>query len=171
MVEQPAHAQSPIAGGSPDGAPPAPIVVVSPRPHTLWWILTVLVAVIATALVTRRGPDGLLERALAQYVSPAGASQAGARGIFAFTGQLTSRSYGLFMVDVDSGTVWCYEIQRGVNSDVQMKLVAARSWIYDRFLEEFNVGDPIPSAVRSMVQQQQGQRQAGVVPPTTGAAP
>ncbi len=170
MLEHPAHAQSPIAGRSPDGTPPQ-VVIVSPRPHAAWWIFTVLMAIIATALVTRRGSDGLLERAAAQYVSPAGASQAGARGIFAFTGQLTSRSYGLFMVDVDSGTVWCYEIQRGVNSDVQLKLVAARSWLYDRFLEEFNVGDPIPSAVRSMVQQQQGQRQSGVLPPATGVTP
>ena len=73
---------------------------------------------------------------------------AGARGIYAFTGQLTSKSYGLFMLDVDSGTVWCYEFQRAANGEPQMKLVAARSWISDRYLEEFNVADPVPSAVQ-----------------------
>jgi len=40
-----------------------------------------------------------------------------------------------------------------------MKLVAARSWLWDRFLEEFNVSDPVPGAVRAMVEQQKSQRQ------------
>ena len=42
--------------------------------------------------------------------------------------------------------------------DLQMKLVSSRSWLYDRYLEEFNVGEPIPAAVRAMVQQQRSHR-------------
>jgi hypothetical protein len=35
-------------------------------------------------------------------------------------------------------------------------LVAARSWIFDRFLEEFNVAKPTPGEVQLMVRQQRG---------------
>jgi hypothetical protein len=158
---------------SASGEPPRVIVVTQPGRQTVWWVLTVVLAVIATALVTRRDDADWATRALGQVGS--GIPQAGARGIYAFTGQLTSKSYGLFMMDVDSGTVWCYEMQHGPNGDVQLKLVAARSWLYDRYLEEFNVADPVPSAVQAMVQQRQAaQRQGGSTGtgvPATSAAP
>ena len=47
---------------------------------------------------------------------------------------------------------------RGQSGEPQMKLVAARSWIYDRYLEEFNVAEPVPGAVRAMVEQQRSHR-------------
>jgi hypothetical protein len=62
------------------------------------------------------------------------------------------------MMDVDAGTIWCYEIDRGPHGEPQMKLVAARSWIYDRYLEEFNVAEPVPGAVRDMVEKQRSHR-------------
>jgi hypothetical protein len=135
-------------------------MVPSSRPSTTGWIIITLLAVIATALVMRWDEAAWTRAAFAQ-VAGAGAAPAGARGIYAFTGQLTGKSYGLFMMDVDSGTIWCYEFQRGLNNEPQMKLVAARSWIYDRYLEEFNVADPIPSEVKTLVQQQQSNRQSG----------
>lgn len=79
----------------------------------------------------------------------------GARGIFAFSGQLDAGSHGLFMLDVDQGTLWCYEIERaqGVRS---LRLVAARSWVYDRYLENFNVSGLEPKAVQELVAAQRG---------------
>ena len=143
------------------------VTVPSSRPSTSTWIIITLLAVIATALIMRRDDTAWMRAAFAQ--AGVGAAPVGARGIYAFTGQLTSKSYGLFMMDVDSGTVWCYEFQHGLNNEPQMKLVAARSWIYDRYLEEFNVTDPIPATVKTLVQQQQSNRQTGTS--TRPAAP
>lgn len=144
------------------------LLVPSVRRPTAWWITITLLAVIATAVIMRWDEAALTRAALAQVAGP-GATPVGARGIYAFTGQLTAKSYGLFMMDVDSGTIWCYEMQRGANGEPQMKLVAARSWIYDRYLEEFNVAEPIPSAVKTLVQQKQLNRPAGVSPAPEGA--
>lgn len=130
------------------------------RPQTALWALTIVLAVLATAMVMRWDESRLLRSALAQSAG-SGLPVGGGRGIYAFTGQLNSKSYGLFMMDVDSGTIWCYEMQRGASGEPQMKLVAARSWVYDRYLEEFNAADPIPSAVKTLVQQQQRGAAAG----------
>ena len=121
--------------------------------------MTVVLAVIATVLVTRRDDARLMKAALGQSGGIGGAGPVGARGIYAFTGQLTGKSYGVFMVDMDTGTIWCYEMAKGSNNELQMQLVAARSWIFDRYLEEFNVAEPIPAAVRAMVKQQRSHRE------------
>lgn len=146
------------------GSAPQVVVVRSQGGRTVWWLLTVVLAVIATALVTDRSGD----RSGVVLAQPSGAgSVAGARGVYAFTGQLTSQSYGLFMMDVDSATIWCYELQRGANGELQLRLVAARSWMFDRYLEEYNVAEPIPSAVQAMVEQQRVHRETirpGVAP-------
>src|SRR5438105_1752051 len=84
--------------------------------QTVWWVLTVVLAVLATALVMRQN-GSILPAAWGQAILPNQA--AGARGIYAFTGQLTAKTYGLFMMDVDSGTVWCYELQQGPNGQPQ----------------------------------------------------
>jgi hypothetical protein len=126
------------------------------------WLIAGLLAIIAVALVFGGSSGSPFNLAMAQSV-PNIAGAEGARGIYAFTGQLSARTYGLFMVDVDSGTVWCYEIQRtpgtGNKGDqTQLKLVAARSWLFDRYLEEFNTGEPIPSEVKDMIQAQRAGR-------------
>jgi len=125
--------------------------------QTVHWVIAVLLAVIATTLLLRqddRGMSGGLAMAQNQPINP----RLGARGIYAFTGQLTRNSYGLFLLDVDAGTVWCYEVGAGNDGAKQLRLVAARSWVYDRYLEEFNVTDPTPSAVESLVARQLAQQ-------------
>ena len=47
------------------------------------------------------------------------------------------------MMDVDAATIWCYEYQDEKNC---MRLAGARSWKYDRFLENYNVCDVPPDA-------------------------
>lgn len=145
---------------SDDESSPRVMVMSSPGRQTVWWVMTLVLAVIATALVMR-WDDGLLNRsALAQLGGIGGGPQAGAgaRGIYAFSGQLTGKTYGVFMLDVDTGTIWCYELSRGGNNELQMRLVAARSWVFDRYLEEFNAANPIPAAVKAMVQRQRSHR-------------
>jgi hypothetical protein len=111
-------------------------------PHTVWWVIALLLAVIATALLVRR------DTSVAWAQTPAAV---GAKGIYAFTGQLSPNSYGLFMMDVDAGTIWVYEY---VAKDNRLRLVAARSWLYDRYLEDFNCAEPTPTQVADLVEEQ-----------------
>jgi hypothetical protein len=122
------------------------------------WVIAVLLAFVAGRVWTS-GP----EPAWAQ-TSP----MVGARGVFAFTGQLDRDSFGLFMIDVDQSTLWCYEITRvdGVN---KLQLVAGRSWLYDRYLRDFNVADPSWVKVQQLVELER--RQAVADPQSPAGAP
>lgn len=126
--------------------------------QTVLWVIALLLAVIATTLVLRLD-ESSMSRSAAWAQMPTGAGRVGARGIYAFTGQVTRNSYGVFMLDVDTGTIWCYELSGATDGAKQLRLVAARSWIFDRYLEEFNVGDPTPAAVADLVEKQASQRQ------------
>jgi len=116
------------------------------------WVTAVSLAVIGFCMVMRLGEGE-------QHVLPAAfgqaSRQAGARGIFAFSGQLSEHSYGLFMVDVDAGTLWCYEYIEGQK---KFRLAGARSWIYDRYLENKDFLEPSPEAVEQLVDQQRIQK-------------
>ena len=133
--------------------------VASPA-QTVYWVIAVLLAAIATGLWVR--PDGLLAPAALAQNSP---GLAGARGIFAFTGPLTRDQYGLFMLDVDQGTIWCYAFE-SVAGASKLRLVAARTWVYDRYLQDFNCAAPDFRAVQRLVGQQRGQ--AGSATPAPG---
>ncbi len=78
----------------------------------------------------------------------------GARGTFAFSGQLTRTTYGVFLVDVDAMTMWCYEYTGGG----KLRLAAAREFTYDRYLRAFNNEDPLPEEVQQMVEQERAAR-------------
>lgn len=136
-----------------------PIPVLSP-PQTVYWVIAVLLAVIATGLWMRPGGP-LMPAALAQN-PPA---LAGARGIFAFTGPLERDQYGLFMLDVDQGTIWCYAFDN-VAGTSKLRLVAARTWVYDRYLQDFNCAAPDFRAVQRLVSQQRAQ--GGTAAPAAG---
>jgi len=162
----------PLSENRPDSEPstspstPQVIYVHTSRQQPILWLIAGLLAVIAVALIFRGGSSSPFNLALAEPPVPSHAGLEGGRGIYAFTGQLSAKSYGLFMMDADSGTIWCYEIQTGgPKGGPTLRLVAARSWIFDRYLEEYNTGDPIPSEVREMVQAQREQRVNR--PPTT----
>jgi hypothetical protein len=118
--------------------------------QTALWVIAILLASVATALWVRPG-DGPLPTALAQ-----GQALAGARGIFAFTGPLSRDQYGLFMLDVDQGTLWCYAFETAGGTS-KLRLVAARTWIYDRYLQDFNCAAPDFRMVQQLVSQQRAQ--------------
>ncbi|MCK4342194.1 MAG: hypothetical protein KAY37_10790 [Phycisphaerae bacterium] len=131
--------------GSERNTPTAPA-----QSQTVYWVIAVLLAVIATALWTRPGGK-LLPSAFAQNQP-----RAGARGVFAFTGPLDRDKYGLFMLDVDQGTIWCYGFDT-VNGVRKLRLLAGRSWIYDRYLQDFNCAEPNFREIQSLVSQQREQ--------------
>lgn len=126
-------------------------VIPSGKPgQAVQWVIAGLLAVIAVGLWVH--PDASLLRP-AQAQGPA---LAGARGVFAFTGPLDREQYGLFMLDVDQGTVWCYGFDR-VGGTRKLRLIAARTWVYDRYLQDFNCAEPSFREVQALVQQQRTQ--------------
>ncbi len=116
----------------------------------MFWVIAAALVVIATTLVVR--PDGVPVGgvALGQPVS-----SGGARGIFAFSGQMSKGAYGIYMVDIDAMTIWAYEYlpQKGC-----LRLAAARTWRYDRYLENHNICDLPPDIVEQMVEEQRQYR-------------
>ncbi len=119
--------------------------------QTVLWVIAVLLGMIASAMWTRGPAEGFLPSALAQ-----GQQGAGARGVFAFTGQIDHNRFGLFMLDVDQGTIWCYEIDKAGGTR-KLRLVAARTFIYDRYLKDFNCDNPSFRMVQKLVDQQRNQ--------------
>ena len=117
------------------------------RSQTVYWVIAVLLAAIAGGLWSR--PAGQILPAAWAQNQPL----AGARGVYAFTGQLDHNQYGLFMLDVDQGTIWCYEIDL-VDGTRKLRLIAARSWVYDRYLQDFNCAAPDFRMVQQLVAQQ-----------------
>ena len=119
-------------------------------PHPVFWVIAVALVVIATALVVR--PQGVAMDATAFGQLP---TAAGARGVFAFSGQLSKGTYGVYMVDTDAMTIWVYEYlaQKGC-----LRLAGARTWRYDRYLENHNVCDLPPDVVEKMVEEQRQYR-------------
>lgn len=112
------------------------------------WTIAFLLGVIATLLLARGGStDGGAAWAQNQPM-------VGARGIFAFTGQLDEQTYGLFMLDVDRQTVWVYAIDK-VEGTRRLRLIAARTFVYDSGLKDFNCAAPDFRAVRDLVRQQE----------------
>lgn len=126
--------------------------------QTVWWVIAVLCAFIAGSLVSR-STSGWLPAALAQ-----GQPLVGARGVYAFTGQIDNNRHGLFMLDIDAQTIWCYEIAT-VDGVRKLRLIAARSWIYDRYLRDYNVDGYNWQKVRELVALERAE--TGAVPAGT----
>lgn len=121
--------------------------------QTVHWVIAVLLATIAAGLWLRPS-GGVLPAALAQNQP-----LAGARGVYAFTGQLDPNRYGLFMLDVDQGTIWCYELDR-VSGMRKLRLIAARTWVYDRYLQDFNCAPPDFRMVQQLVAEQRARTES-----------
>jgi hypothetical protein len=115
--------------------------------QTALWIIAILLAVIATTLCLRVGNPFGVQRALGQE-----APLAGGKGVYAFSGQIAENRYGLFMMDVDAGTIWCYEYLPATR---KLVLVAGRTFRYDRYLEDYNnERQTSPDAIQTMLRDQ-----------------
>lgn len=126
------------------------------------WLIALSLAVIAVSLVFRLD-DPTRGQAYAQP-----AMSGGARGVFAFTGQLTKDSYGVFMVDTDVGTIWCYRYM--TSGQNVLKLVAVRDWRYDRYLQDWATEPPV-EVIKEQVNQLRSAARGNAPPSgTPGAA-
>ncbi len=115
---------------------------------TPMWLAVVLLALIAGILLGRGGEG---RQAVAQTPP-----LAGARGVYAFAGQIDRNTFGLFMLDIEQGTIWCYELET-VDGVRKLRLVAGRSWLYDRYLRDFNCASPSYREVQDLVSLQRRQ--------------
>ena len=121
--------------------------------HPVLWVIAVALVVIATALLVRPAyPPGPFagNPALAQAVT-----SGGGRGVFAFSGQLSQGTDGVYVVDIDAMTIWVYEY---LPQKSCLRLASARTWRYDRYLENHNVCDLPPDAVEKLVEDQRQYR-------------
>ncbi|GJM25197.1 MAG: hypothetical protein DHS20C16_16120 [Phycisphaerae bacterium] len=125
------------------------VQVRSAKPHPVWWVIAVSLAVIALSMVFR-DQGGLTKPVFAQSTM-----SAGAHGTFAFSGQISKNAYGIFMVDVDAGTLWCYRLDQGGD---KLKLVAGRDWRYDRYLENYST-EPPPEFIKMQLEQERSAKQ------------
>jgi hypothetical protein len=111
------------------------------------WIIAILLAVIATTLLTKRDGSFAMPSAFAD-----GPAMVGGKGVFAFMGPLDKSRSGLWMMDVDNQTVWCYEYLPATR---KLKLVAARSYESDRYLKSYETDEPTVEQVQEMLLKEQ----------------
>jgi hypothetical protein len=71
------------------------------------------------------------------------------RGIYMMPAQLGVNTWGVYLLDLDSSTIVVYRALPEAN---RFKLMAARSWKSDRFLEDFNNDAPTPKDVARLVE-------------------
>lgn len=88
--------------------------------------------------------------------SPASAQmelQTGGNGrILAVPIQIERDSYGLAMVDTVGQTLWIYQINSRGPVYNRLRLLAARSWRYDKLLQRYNTGEPAPGQVKMLLE-------------------
>ncbi|MCX5634505.1 MAG: hypothetical protein NTW55_01490 [Planctomycetota bacterium] len=110
------------------------------------WLLPAVITGAVLCLIFMAGRFGPPAKAYAQLQASTDS------GISAIPVQLTRDSYGLAMVDMASQTIWVYEIDNRSPAHNRLRLLAARSWKYDRMLENYNTADPKPEQVKMMLE-------------------
>ncbi|MHC4620410.1 MAG: hypothetical protein ACYTEQ_21895 [Planctomycetota bacterium] len=128
------------------------------------WLLPAFAAVILLCVFLAGGRFGAPENAQAA-LPPAGDA-----GILVVPVQITRDSYGLAMVDTTAQTLWVYEVNSRGPAFNRLRLLAARSWRYDRLLQQYNTGEPTPEQVKTLVENlgRLPQERVPGIPPTSG---
>ena len=70
---------------------------------------------------------------------------------FAVPIQLSRDNYGLAMFDVSAKTIWIYEFTSRAPAQTRLRLVAARSFQFDRLLDDYNT-TPRPTEIKDMLE-------------------
>jgi hypothetical protein len=113
------------------------------------WANAAMLALILLVLLSRSNAPSLLPAAFAQNQAPI----AGGGGVFVMPTQLSATTWGCYLLDVDSQTLCIYQYWPG---DKNLRLHAARSYKWDRKLENFNTDTPTPKQVKALLDQAQG---------------
>ena len=107
------------------------------------WCVVGLLAVIAACL--------LVEVGVSVSTGQAPATTAGGmKNVFVVAGQITKDTYGLYLVDVEYGTICMYD---WVPQKQKLRLMAARTFLFDRQLDDYNT-EISPGEIKKLVAQQ-----------------
>jgi hypothetical protein len=68
--------------------------------------------------------------------------------------QIERDRYGVAMVDMVNETLWVYELNSMGPAHNRLRLLAARSWQYDRLLKQYNTSEPKPEQVRMLLEEE-----------------
>lgn len=121
------------------------------------------IALYANALAIGLVGLGLLSKSNGPTFLPAAMAQqgpqpiAGGAGLFLMPGQLSTNTWGCYVMDVDRQTLMVYTYQPG---ERWLKLAAARDFTYDRRLRNYNT-DPQPGEIRKLTESDEQKAKAG----------
>jgi len=76
----------------------------------------------------------------------------GGGNVFAIAGQLSRDVYGLYLVDLEHATICVYEYLPAGTGSSRLRLMAARTFAFDRQLDEYNT-EPLPREIKTLVEQ------------------
>jgi len=88
----------------------------------------------------------------AAYGQNGQAAIGGGAGVFVVPAQFGSNFYGCYIMDVDAQTICAYQMFPGEHN---FRLIAARSFKYDRRLNNYNTATPSPLEVKALVEKEQ----------------
>jgi hypothetical protein len=131
------------------------------------WALPTFIAAGVLALLFFAGSRlGSLANARAELPAPASpdASRGGGQPvsnseIMVVPIQIERDRYGIAMVDMVNQTLWIYEINSMGPPYNRLKLLAARSWQYDRLLKQYNTAEPKPEQVKMLLEEKKSEKQ------------
>lgn len=66
--------------------------------------------------------------------------------------QIERDSFGIVLVDKVGQTMCLYELNSRGKRQNRLKLLAARSWKYDRLLQQYNTSRPSPKQVKEIIE-------------------
>jgi len=109
------------------------------------WLLLVFIVFAVLCLAFIGSKVGLPQAAKAQL-------QTGTDyGILVVPVQIERDIYGLAMVNTVGQTLWVYELNSRGPAHNRLKLLAARSWRYDKLLHQYNTAEPKPEQVKMLL--------------------
>ncbi len=136
-----------------------PVVRPALANKALWFVGLGLLANAAMMLFSHFSPAGVPEFKLDQSAfgqALPNERMVGARGLYMMPAQLGPNTWGVYLMDADSQTITVY---RAIPDTSRFRLMAARSFRNDRFLEDVNNDTPTPKEVQKLVEAQR-QREA-----------
>jgi len=110
------------------------------------WLVVILLSVIATCLLIELGNGA--DMALAE---PSVAASGADGGVIAVSAQITTDSYGVYLLNPKRGTIAVYQFQPKTRT---LRLMAVRNYGFDVQLDEYNT-EPSPREIKQLVGQQQ----------------
>lgn len=131
--------------------------------HIALYLNAALLAVIAIALLNRSNPSLRLDSAaFAQQVPQ---PIAGGAGFFLMPAQFSATQWGCYVMDVDAQTLTAYVYTPKESSRGELRLAAARSFVFDRQLKNYNT-TPRPEEIEQLVNMEKDQSRRDE-PPTS----